>query len=364
MMSDLLDAETKRYLFDEPRLQQFLGQMRHLQRRTVRQEQIWTAFTSSYRDLPSGPDRRIWLMSVLEDLSQRGLIELPVRHGRRWDRTSEIPLPTAIAISLQDTKAASRQDWQNHPWHPRLQWIFDLRFLTDEQVAFLQRVHSGLVAGWFDQTECFKYRSLQLTGDEKRLETLYRSSLFGPNRLTLEMLGCEPESLPLATEQFSAEPTMLIFENASPFMLARKIMKDTPRPAFGRLAYGAGKQVLKAAKYLPMIEPHISQVFYVGDLDPEGIAIASELQRRSVSIPVKPATDLHLAMLESASRLDSPSGWAVKDDRLQKHTEASLKFLDIKLRSTVSNMFQNARRIPEEALSLAAMAKTLAIDVA
>ena len=29
-----------------------------------------------------------------------------------------------------------------------------------------------LVRGWFEQPECFKYRSLQLTGDEKRLEAL------------------------------------------------------------------------------------------------------------------------------------------------------------------------------------------------
>lgn len=228
-----------------------------------------------------------------------------------------------------------------------------------DQVTFLKRVHTGLVSGWFGKLECFKYRSLQLTGDEKRLEELHRGILFGPERLTLAMLGCEPESLPLASEQFSADPTLLIFENAAPFMLARKILAATSTPAVGRLAYGAGKQVLKAVGYLPMVEPAITEIQYVGDLDAEGMRIATEFQRLSKSIPVRPATQFHKAMLESAIQLESSDGWPSKDERESYDFASSVGFLTDEIRGQVGSMIRNGRRIPEEVLSFAAMSHLL-----
>jgi hypothetical protein len=299
---------------------------------------------------------------VLEELSLQGELVLPVRHGKQWDRTSTIPLPTAVTIVSLDGGAANKSDWRNYPWHPRLHWVFGLRALMQDQVAFLKRVHAGLVAGWFEQPECFKYRSLQLTGDEKRLEELHRGILFGPERLTLEILGCEPESLPLASEQFSVDPTLLIFENAAPFMLARRVLKGCQRPAIGRLAYGAGKQVLKAVRYLPMVEPPIVEIQYVGDLDAEGMDIAAEFQRLSKSIPVQPATRFHVAMLESAVQLESPDGWPLKDDREQGNAGAGLSFLASEIREQVGNMILRSRRIPEEALSFAAMTRLLTAE--
>jgi hypothetical protein len=354
-----LDQEARAFLFNEARLQQFRGRLLSPGRRVVRQEAVWASFVDSYSDLPPGPERRRWLAAVLEHLSQQGEIVLPVPHGKQWDRTSTVALPTAVTMVTLDGGVANKSDWRNYPWHPRLHWIFGLRALMRDQVAFLKRVHAGLVAGWFDQPECFKYRSLQLTDDEKRLEELLRGILFGPERLTLEMLGCEPESLPLASEQFSAEPTLLIFENAAPFMLARRVLTGGARPAFGRLAYGAGKQVLKAARYLPMVKPAITEIQYVGDLDAEGMSIAAEFRRLSQEIPVRPATEFHQAMLASAAQLESPNGWALQGRREQVSSEAAIDFLASEIRGQVSNMIRSFRRIPEEALSFAAMTALL-----
>jgi hypothetical protein len=359
MMREELDQETRAFLFDDARLQKFRDRLLSPGRRAVRQEMVWSAFVDAYPDLPPGPERRRWLAAVLEELSQQGEILLPVAHGKRWDRTSIVALPTAVTLVAVDGGVASKSDWRNYPWHPRLQWIFGLKTLMRDQVAFLKRVHAGLVAGWFDQPECFKYRSLQLTGDEKRLEELHRGILFGPERLTLDMLGCEPESLPLASDQFSSEPTLLIFENAAPFMLARRILTDCGRPGFGRLAYGAGKQVLKAASYLPMVEPAITEIQYVGDLDAEGVSIAAEFQRLSKDIPVRPATRFHQAMLASAAELESPGGWALQSGREQVESQAAIIFLAPEIRDHVSDMIRSARRVPEEALSFEAMTQLL-----
>jgi hypothetical protein len=362
-MRDGLDQDARAFLFAEARLQQFRERLLSPGRRVVRQEAVWTAFVESFSDLPPGPERRRWLGAVLEELSQKGEILLPVPHGKQWDRTSTVALPTAITLVALDGGVANKSDWRNFPWHPRLHWIFELRALMQDQVTFLKRVHSGLVSGWFDQPECFKYRSLQLTGDEKRLEELHRGILFSPERLTLAMLGCEPESLPLASEHFSADPTLLVFENAAPFMLARKILAATSTPAIGRLAYGAGKQVLKAVGYLPMVEPAITEIQYVGDLDTEGMRIATEFQRLSKTIPVRPATQFHKAMLESAIQLEASDGWPSKNEGGADGIASGVTFLASAIREQVDGIFRKGRRIPEEALSFAVMTRLLTAPI-
>jgi hypothetical protein len=358
MTSEPLDAETRAYLLDARRLKRFLERLRNHRRRTVCLEALWSALAAVCDDLPSGTERRKWLLAVLEELAERRDIVLPVQHGKQWDRTSEIALPTAVSVAASQSGDDPGTPWRQFPWHPRLQWIFRLRSLSPDHFAFLQRVNKGLVEGWFEQPECFKYRSLQLTGDEKRLTVLASGSLFAQGCLTLEMLGCLPEALPLGTEYLSAEPSMLVFENAAPFVLARSIAAGSAQPRFGRLAWGAGTQVLKAVTYLPMIRPAVTEIFYVGDLDAAGLRIAADLQRTSTSIPVRPATRFHQAMLESASRLGAEDGWAAKDE--QGHlSDAAVRFLASGLQPKVAGMIRHGRRIPEESLSHATMASLL-----
>jgi hypothetical protein len=355
MTRDKLDAETYAFLCDEVRLQRFREALECGGRRTIPQTVLWNACSKAYSDLPSGAERRVWLLTVLEELAERGDIQLPVRQGKLWDRTSKIILPTSITLLLPATDHDAALQWRQFPWHPSLQWVLQLRMLAADQFAFLMRVNEGLVEGWFSQPECFKYRSLQLTGDEKRLERLTKGALFASGCLTLEMLGCEPDALPLATEYLSSQPTMLVFENASPFMLARGIAACTLPQEIGRLAYGAGKQVLKAVPYFSMIEPAIKDVLYVGDLDAEGLKIAAELQRLSKTVAVQPAHEFHRTMLESATKLGFPDGWPVKDDQPLRGSDPAISNLDPVVAQKVSTIIAAGRRIPEEVLSRAAM---------
>jgi len=359
MTRDTLDAEAQAFLCDEARLQRFQEGLRRGERRIVRDTEVWSAFTAAYSDLPSGPERRLWLLTALEELAERGEIQLPVRHGKQWDHSSEIVLPTAVSLVNTVADGSGRIEWRQFPWHPQLQWVLQLRTLAAIQVSFLMRVNEGLVEGWFAQPECFKYRSLQLTGDEKRLETLRKGTLFGHGRLTLELLGCESEALPLATELLSSLPTMLVFENAAPFMLARTLVAGSVHPRFGRLAYGAGKQVLKAVDYFSMIHPPITEILYIGDLDAEGVKIAADLQRLSKTVVVKPALEFHDAMLKSAAELGSPNGWLVKDEQPLTLAEAHMSFLAWDIRPAVTALIEAGRRVPEEVLSRSAILRLL-----
>ena len=359
MTREMIDDETRAFLYDHSRLQEFGAALNSTARRRVKQTTLWSAFAATYRDLPSGPERRMWLLLVLERLAEQGTIRLPATHGKQWDRSSAIAIPLSITVGINVPENGPRTAWRQFPWHPSLQWIVELRNLAPDQFAFLQHVHKGLVEGWFLQPESFKYRSLQLTGNEKRLERLLRGTLFGPGRVTLKMLGCEPAALPLAAEQLSSRPSMLIFENAAPYMLARSVAVSSGAPRFGRLAYGAGKQVLKAVGYFAMIEPTIEEIYYVGDLDAEGLKTASELQQLSNVIPVRAAREFHRAMLASAAHLRAPMGWPVKKKQPLVISNPVLSFLHTDLRTEVAAVIAAGRRIPEEVLSRASMTQLL-----
>lgn len=353
-----LDRDTEAFLLDPARLQQFVQCLDDEPRIRVRLERLWGLLANVYGNLPFGPERHLWLMVVLEELAGRDEIELPVRRGRQWDHASSIPLPKVVTKSAEPHTPASL-DWRTYPWHPRLQWVLGKQNLSRRQFTFLVRVNVGLVEGWFDRSESFKYRSLQLTGDEKRLEALYHTSIFGPGCLTLSMLGCETDVLPIVTERFSPAPTMLIFENATPFMVARTVMARLSDPAIGRLAYGAGKQVLKSSPYFGMIDPPLKEVYYIGDLDAEGVQTGAALARQSTFVPVLPATKFHLAMLESASQLGAYGGWPVKENQPTQIPEDVIAFLGPEIRERVCGMIEHKKRIPEEVLSMDSMGQLL-----
>jgi hypothetical protein len=77
-------------------------------------------------------------------------------------------------------------------------------------------------------------------------------------------------------------------------------------------------------------------------------------------IPVRPETQFHKAMLDSAAQLESPDGWPSKDDRRSNNPEFGAGFLASEVCEQIASMIRNGRRIPEEALSFSAMARLLA----
>lgn len=357
-MQYVIDGETRQFLLDDGRLHCFIDRLKSGNRLTSRLPEIWSSFAAVYTDIPEGPLRRTWLLTVLEELQQAGQLELPVSHGRQWDRTSDVALPKAVRLRREQDNGTAF-DWKNHPWHPTLQWVLQRRHIGAGDVDFLLRVNQGLVEGWFTENEPFKYRSLQLTGDEKRLARLACSTLFGPGKLSLEMLGCEKEMLPLATVRISAEPTMLLFENAASFMVAREVLLGTSVTWIGCLGYGGGYQVIKSVAYFSMIDPPLREIFYVGDLDREGIQIASAVNRASEEVPVRPATLLHRAMFEAAASLGAPDGWTARQRTFESSCDTAFDFLDEEIRFRVIRLVKSGRRIPEEVISHSMMRQVL-----
>jgi hypothetical protein len=337
---------------DPERVGHFGRLIRASHTKRVNREALWRAFAEAFPKRPCGPDERVWMLGAIEELVGKGLISLPSGKGQRWDRSALPHLPNSVDL-LRAVTVPQDQRWRSHPWHPMLQWVADLVVLSPEQQAFLFRVHEGFVQGTFDQPAPMKYRSLQLTGDEKRLADLMKTKLFEPGRLSLNLLGCLPDTCPLAWESVADNDNAIVFENIGPFMVARQVLSSMPSPPFGIVVHGAGMAFQAGVGYLATIGRPVQSLRYVGDFDREGLWIptaARECARRAGLPEVLPATELHRAMLASAAALGHPEGWPSGGRRSDPADIGIADFVSAAIRQQVLTILLQGNRVPEETL--------------
>lgn len=316
-------------------------------------QDLWRALAKVFPHRTPGPAERRLLLEALRSIEARGSIRLPPQRGKRWDRSMDPAVPISVDI-VRDPGTPSAFPWRAFPWHPNLAWVIQCRGLSAQQIAFLRRVHEGFVNGMFREPAPLKYRSLQLTGHEKMLASLAATSLFGPSRLTFELLACLPDALPLAWESVGDGDRLVIFENAGPFAVARRVLVEMSSRPYDLIAYGGGRSVLAALGHIKTIPRGVESIHYVGDLDHAGLDIAWEARRCAKELglsAVLPAVELHRQMLVAAESFGHPQGWLAQerfgddDDRTR-----ILDVLAPELRERVESVLKAGRRIPEEVL--------------
>jgi len=219
---------------------------------------------------------------------------------------------------------------------------------------FLLKVHEGLVNDWFREQAPLKYRSLQLTGSEKRLAALLRTPLFGEGKLSLDLLGSYSELLPLAWASVSDVPKAIVFENAGPFFVARAVLAKIDKPPYGVVAYGGGNSLLASLPHIATIGRSLAEIHYVGDLDTHGLEIATAARKIAETNRLPPLTAaplIHQRMLDAAARLGMPGGWPSSRTPGDTGKLGELNsFLPDDVRDAVTEILRTGRRIPEEVL--------------
>lgn len=138
-----------------------------------------------------------------------------------------------------------------------------------------------------------KERSLQIFGDEKRLDEMLSSSLFRADRLELRRhLGCEIIGVPLAWKRgpanAGAQP-IIIIENAATWHSYCRWNSECA--LFSAVVYGDGNRVVDGVRYLEDIFDELGgqrRIYYFGDLDPQGLLIPQEASGRGQAIGLPP----------------------------------------------------------------------------
>ncbi|WP_221089710.1 hypothetical protein [Deinococcus aquaedulcis] len=346
---------------------EFTERLRQLELRpgrvSISLDQLHAEFTQVFAHRPGIPDRRVWLLDALRYAEQQGVIRLPPQKGKLWDPSGQPPLPSRVS-RVAVPKPAREAWWRTRYWPPELEWLLDMETLDEAHDAFLLRVEQGLKEGWFKDAAPLRHRSIQLTGDDKRLGVLLDGVLFKKGRLTPALLNCASDTLPLAHEVVGGPPVALVFENKEPYNLALGVLRALARRPYGVVAFGGGGSFQQSVRaftdiqaselYRQRVGQPLRRIDYVGDLDWPGLAIAAQAARRAQEAglpPVVPALGAYQAMLNALldPRINCPEGLAVQNTKT--HRRSHLTWLPEDLQKRIEPMLLNNRRVPEEMLT-------------
>lgn len=287
------------------------------------------------------PRRRAALLELLEELEAAQEVQLTKRNP---DRFALPALPRSVVVLGVEPRSASPSP-PTPVWRPELAWASGLRLALSD-VEFLRQVDRFLRD--LDPAEPIvpiRERSLELTGDEKRLDRLVGGRLFGPGRLSLALLRCEQVHPPFVFARVHAVPTALVIENHQTYHSI--LMTRIAIPNFGLLVYGAGNHICGSVSYFADIEPEITAIKYFGDIDLEGLEIPRRAHyvAQKLGLPsVEPAADLYRLLLRVGKV-------APADPVSSAIASRAANWLPVDLRDEVVGMLVSGHRMAQEAVT-------------
>jgi hypothetical protein len=193
-------------------------------------------------------------------------------------------------------------------------------------------------------------RAYQLLGDEKAFDHVPPrggAALWGPGRLTFELLRCERPSTPLVWEPVTTIPDVprpvLCVENHATFRTLLRVLRQHPSPPWAAVAWVQGRNIapLESLTTLPF---KVTRLDYLGDLDAAGLEIAAATcaVAENAGIPAGPARRLWELLLAQPSR----AGRRVRATEARRLTE----WLPSSIRAKARDELLVGRVTPQEAL--------------
>jgi hypothetical protein len=202
-------------------------------------------------------------------------------------------------------------------WEPSMTFVRDAR--SNVSFAELVRVNDFIKYGSHAlDLVPIKERSLQIFGEEKRLDSLVASALFRHGRLDEKRdLRCEIIGVPLAWKRGpsdAASQPVIVIENAATWHSFCRW--NAGRKLFSAVVYGDGNRFAEGIRYLTDIFEELGgqrRVFYFGDLDPQGLVIPQEACSRARSLGL-PSVEPHLWSYRHLLKLGDGLGQAWEGD--------------------------------------------------
>jgi hypothetical protein len=282
--------------------------------------QIWSFWTRAAPRLIGEADQAAALEAALRDLATRGLLKLPTT---AWDTSTAPPLPRSVSIPAA-RRALRAREWIRFPCRHELGWIASLPTLSDARLRELIAVNDWLAHTNGGKTGVVpvRYRSAEIFGDEKCLDGMVRTNLFGPGRLSLDLLACVRIPAPLPAVVVGPGPDILVVENSDTYWAAVDTLRNIHTHRIGAVAWGCGNafpsQVAALAVDIGGRGPVTGTVWYWGDLDPAGLTIASDAAAAAAAagLPeIKPAAALWAAMADRPVQNSGNVNWSAMPGR-------------------------------------------------
>jgi hypothetical protein len=282
--------------------------------------QIWSFWTRAAPRLIGEADQAAALEAALRDLATRGLLKLPTT---AWDTSTAPPLPRSVSIPAA-RRALRAREWIRFPWRHELGWIASLPTLSDARLRELIAVNDWLAHTNGGKTGVVpvRYRSAEIFGDEKCLDGMVRTNLFGPGRLSLDLLACVRIPAPLPSIAVGHGPDILVVENSDTYWVAAETLRNGHGHRIGAVAWGCGNafpsQVAALGVDIGGRGPVAGTAWYWGDLDPAGLTIASDAAAAAAAagLPeIRPAAALWAAMAHRPVQNTGNVNWSAMRGR-------------------------------------------------
>jgi len=311
-------------------------------------DQLLESYRAAFPGSQDAPDLRRRLVSLLETCVTRGFIALPKKKSA-W-QPGRPPLPKWVRVIR-----AKEEQPQRDPvtWLPKLGFAASLSDPRQREAA--QQINAYLREhAPFDLLIPNRERSLQIFGDEKRLDHLAdaHGHLFG-GRLHLSDLGCLSVPLPLPYEvpdRGASGRPLLVIENHHTYWSFCQWNRSARH--FSAIAYGSGSAFQSAAAHLDTIVERAGseEILYFGDIDVRGLSIPCTVSRRRMQlglVPLWPATGLYGWLLDHGTECPATG------TQPTSNTATTVRhWLGDGLATRVVDLFERKMRIPQESLTL------------
>ena len=309
-------------------------------RQRVQLAELQALLVAAEPALTHSPERRARLADVVDELSDAGVVNLP--SARSYDRSAKPPLPRFVRVD-RPARAPRRRSGSEIAWLPELSWAAELNF-DEQSLADLRNVNAFLRDGGAGRPLVpLRERSVEVFGNEKRLEMLMGGQLFQPGRLTLDVLRCEEVHPPFVYERVGDGPDALVVENHHTYVsLVRALAQHSD---VGVVIYGAGAHFKGSVTFIADLPCRPRRVLYFGDVDADGLDIPVHASAVAVAAglpPVEPATRLYEALFERGRPVPVeavPSSYRVRK---------LVAWLPGEVRGSAEELLSDGRRLAQE----------------
>jgi hypothetical protein len=322
-------------------MSEFLALLQQWERKRVPLAELRRHFFTLYPDVQNSPDRGAQLLAALRELEAAGALTLPA--AASWERMGAPPLPQWVTLKREAKAAAA--DVSQVTWVPELGFWPELRPGQLETLApineFLLRRRGNFL------TVPIKERSLEIFGDEKRLDVLCSGDTLFGGRLHLKSLGCfrVPQPLPYRLADAAGRP-VLVVENHNTYWSFGEWNHTARR--YAAVVYGEGLNFRLTGRALQQVVHEVGAVGaqYFGDLDPKGVSIPVDFNRGvEPGYPtVAAAADLYGWLLANNMRRPKPE--------CKKFDAGVLEAWLGELAAATAAIWHEGEWLPQEALGL------------
>lgn len=267
-------------------------------RQRVHLSELWQLLDQTDPSTRMDTKRRQILADLIAELADVEILKLPA--ARSMDRSERPPLPKFVILPRESVPIEVTRPVV---WHPSLSWVPQAG-LTRSQLRTVEMVNDWLHDNRDQMIVPSRERSLEIFHNEKALDRLVGTALFGPGRLTLELLRCRRVVPRLHCERAGDGNLLLVVENSDTFDSLLTVLRERDDHRVGLVGWGAGAGFEASVLSVANVAASITQIKYFGDLDEKGLRVplnASALAASTRLPTVHPASGLYGAMFRRAA---------------------------------------------------------------